>query len=42
MRVLVLPEVRQYLNELSHILYEKKYFSYVDAAEKYVQQKRPR
>jgi len=38
MSVLFLPEIRQYLNELSHILYEKNYFSYVDTAEKYVEE----
>ena len=38
MNVLFLPEVRQYLDELSHILYEKEYFSYVDTAERYVEE----
>jgi hypothetical protein len=38
MKVLILPEVRQYLNELSHILYEKDYFSYAESAEKYVEE----
>ena len=38
MRVLVLPKVRQYLYELSYILYQKDYFSYLDTAEKYVEE----
>jgi len=36
MKIIVLPEVRQYLSELSWILYEKDYFSYYEMAEKYV------
>lgn len=36
MKVLVLPVVRLYLDELSHILYEKDYFGYFETAEKYV------
>ena len=36
MKVLAIPEVRQYLYELSLILYEKDYFSYFETAEKYV------
>jgi len=36
MRVLAIPEVRQYLYELSLILYERNYFSYYETAEKYV------
>lgn len=37
MKVLALPEVRQYFNELSQILYEKDYFSYPETSEKYVE-----
>ncbi len=37
MRVLVMPEVRQYLKRLSQILYDKDYFGYLDYAEKYVE-----
>jgi hypothetical protein len=37
MKILVLPEVRQYFNELSQILYEKDYFGYLEASEKYVE-----
>ena len=37
MRVLVTPEVRQYLKRLSQILYDKDYFGYLDYAEKYVE-----
>lgn len=36
MKVLALPEVRQYLNGLIKILYAKNYFSFPDSAEKYV------
>ncbi|MDR3188191.1 MAG: hypothetical protein LBT94_03280 [Prevotellaceae bacterium] len=36
MKVLVLPEVRQYFSELSPLLYEKGYFGFLEAAEKYV------
>ena len=35
MKIIVLPEVRQYLSELSWILYEKDYFGYYEMAEKY-------
>jgi hypothetical protein len=38
MKVLALPEVRQYLDELSYILYEKDYFSYLETAENYVEE----
>ncbi len=38
MKVLVAPEVRQYLKELSQILYDKDYFSYLDYAERYVEE----
>ena len=37
MKVLILPEVRQYLKELSYILYEKDYFCFLDSSEKYVE-----
>jgi hypothetical protein len=38
MKVLAIPEVRQYLKELSFILYEMDYFSYLQTAEKYVEE----
>jgi len=38
MRVLVLPEVRQHLKELSYTLYEKDYFSYLETSERYVKE----
>ena len=36
MKVLTIPKVKQYLNDLITILYEKGYFSYEDMAKKYV------
>ena len=36
MRVIFLPEVQEYLDNLIPILYEKGYFSFVDTAIKYV------
>jgi len=36
MRILALPEVRQYLYELSELLYKKDYFGYLENVEKYV------
>ena len=36
--VLILPEVRQYFYELSHILYEKDYFSFMETSERYVEE----
>ena len=38
MKVLILPEIRQYLKELSYILYEKGYFSFLDSSEEYVEE----
>jgi len=38
MKVLILPEVRQYLNELSQIFYKKNYFSFLDSSEKYIEE----
>ncbi|MCL2027528.1 MAG: hypothetical protein FWG79_03470 [Bacteroidales bacterium] len=38
MKVLTTPEVRQYIKELSYILYKKDYFSYLEYAEKYVEE----
>ena len=38
MKVLTLPKVRQYLEELSYILYEKGYFGFLDTSEKYVEE----
>lgn len=37
MQVLVSPEVRSYLYELSQILYDKEYFGFLESAEKYVE-----
>ena len=36
MKVLFLPEVRQYLKELQEILFEKEYFGFEEAAVQYV------
>lgn len=36
MKVLFLPEVREYLNEVSHIMYEKDYFGFIESSEKYM------
>ena len=36
MTVYTIPEVKQYLNELITILFEKEYFSYEETAKKYV------
>ena len=36
MKVNAIPEVKQYLNDLISILYEKGYFSYETTAQKYV------
>jgi len=38
MKVVVLPKVRQYIYELSYILYKKDYFSYLDTAEEYFEE----
>lgn len=38
MKVLFLPEIREYFNELTDILFEKKYFSFLDSAEKYTEE----
>lgn len=38
MKVLYLPIVRIYLQELSQILYEKDYFAYIETAENYVKE----
>jgi hypothetical protein len=35
-KVLFLPEVRQYLAVLSQVLYDRNYFSYVETTERYV------
>ena len=35
MRVIILPEVREYMKELQIILYEKNYFGFEEAAQKY-------
>jgi len=37
MKVLALPEVQQYLDDLSHILYEKDYFGFLDSSEEYIE-----
>lgn len=36
MKVLFLPEIEDYLYELTHILYQKEYFGFRDSAVKYV------
>ena len=36
MRVIILPDVRQYFYELSCTLYEKDYFSFLETSKKYV------
>jgi len=36
MKVLVIPEVRIYLQNLASILYEKEYFGFEDSAKRYV------
>lgn len=38
MKVLFLPEIRQYFNELTDILFEKEYFAFEDTAVKYVRE----
>ena len=38
MKVITLPEVRQYLQELSYVLYEKGYFNFLDTSEKYIEE----
>lgn len=38
MKVIALPEVREYLIELIHILYEKEYFGFEENAQKYVEE----
>ena len=37
MKVIVLPEVRQYLSELMWILYDSDYFGFFESAENYVE-----
>ncbi len=37
MIVQITPGVRQYLKKLSRLLYEKNYFSYLDGAERYIE-----
>ena len=37
MRVLVLPEVRQYLSELIWVLFDNDYFGFLESAEDYVE-----
>lgn len=38
MKVIALPEVREYLMELINILYEKEYFGFEENAQKYVEE----
>ena len=38
MKVLFLPEVQQYYDNLEQILYEKGYFSFPDSSKKYVKE----
>lgn len=35
MRVIALPEVREYLMELINVLYEKEYFGFEENAQKF-------
>lgn len=37
MKVVVLPQVREYLKELSQVLYEKEYFGFEESALMYVE-----
>ena len=37
MKVLFLPEVREYLKEVSQIMYGKDYFSFPESSEKYIE-----
>lgn len=37
MKVVALPEVRQYLKELIQVLFEQEYFSFEETAAKYVE-----
>jgi len=36
MKIVVIPEVRIYLNNLGRVLYEKEYFDFEESAKKYV------
>lgn len=38
MKVIALPEVREYFSELIHILYKKEYFGFEENAQKYVEE----
>ena len=38
MKVLFLPEVQEYYDNLERILYEKGYFSFLDSSKKYVKE----
>ncbi|OJV37788.1 MAG: hypothetical protein BGO33_07490 [Bacteroidia bacterium 43-41] len=38
MKVLFLPEVRQYFHELEEVLFEKEYFGFEDSAVQYVRE----
>ena len=38
MKVIALPEVREYLMELINVLYEKEYFGFEENAQKYVEE----
>ena len=40
MKVIALPEVREYLMELIQILYKKEYFGFEENAQKYVEDKK--
>lgn len=37
MKVIFSPEVREYMREVSYIMYEKEYFSFRDSSEKYME-----
>ena len=38
MKVLIIPEVRQYFYEIQYIMYEKDYFSYYEDSERYIEE----
>jgi len=38
MKVLFLPKVREYLKEVSYIMYEQDYFGFLDSSERYMEE----
>ena len=38
MKVLFFPEVREYLKDISQIMYEKEYFGFLESSEKYIEE----